>query len=219
MNASLTLKYKKQGLHIILLPEDRVSFGRDQTNDVRLALFPLEEYALQSATADISRKHFEIHRKEDEYWIKDVGSTNGTSLNCIALLSKEKPLLPNQTIDVGGVLELKVIIKNGILWLHRLNNIPQESYLLFPQEISIGNTVENTLCLTEESLREYQAKIFYKREDSSYWIQSQSGKIIIEDQILEKNAPYCMKKETKILLGENILVIFNLFKTKEYLNA
>ena len=219
MNASLTLKYKKQGTHIILLPKEKVSFGRDQTNDVRLALFPLEEYALQAATGDISRKHFSIYRKEDIYYIQDVGSTNGTSLDCIALLSKEKILNPKQTIDVGGVLELKAIIKNKALLLYRLNNVPQESYLLFPKEITIGNAIENTLAFAEEETQDYQAKIFYKEEEETYWIEAQAGKIFAEQTLLQQNIPYCLEKETHILLGDNILMLFNLLKSKEYWNA
>ena len=211
MNASLTLKYKKQAMHIILLPGDKISFGRDQTNDVRLALFPLEEYVLQSATADISRKHFEIYRENNRYWIQDVGSTNGTSLNCIALLTKAKPLSPSHIIDVGGVLEMKIIMKNDTLWLHRINNVPQESYLLFSKEITIGNTEENTLCFTEESTQEYQAKIFYKG-DNTYWIELKKGKILIEQNPLNVDDPCCLEKETQLLLGENILMLFNLLK-------
>lgn len=215
MNASLTLKYKKQGIHIILLPKEKVSFGRDQTNDVRLALFPLEEYALQSATADISRKHFVIYRQNEQYFIQDSLSTNGTSLDCIALLAREKALSSGQIIDVGGVLELKAIIKDKALLLHRLNNVPQESYLLFSHEIYIGTSQENTLSFKEETTQDYQIRILYKEEEETYWIETKEGKVVLEQTPLEPNNPYCLEKETHILLGESILVLFNLLKSKE----
>ena len=52
LNASLTFKKGNDIQHIILLPGKRVTFGRDNSNDIKLALFPLDDVVLQWATAD-----------------------------------------------------------------------------------------------------------------------------------------------------------------------
>lgn len=91
MNASVTFKdYNNKIKHIILLPHEIVSFGRDCQNDITLTLSPVENNVFRVATTDISRRHFIIKRKADCFTIKDCNSTNGTSLNCIALINKEK---------------------------------------------------------------------------------------------------------------------------------
>lgn len=207
MNSSLTLKYKKQILYILLVPKEKITFGRDNTNDVRLALFPLEEYLFQTATADISRRHFMIARTNEGYTIQDIGSTNGTSIDCIALLSKERKLLDGHTIDVGGVLDLKVAQRGKALWLRRITNTPQESYLLFPEEITLGKATGNTLVIPDDFIQNEHAKISY--DGSSYWLDVLEGTTLVNDTLLKVGEHYRLQGEDKIILGENLLLLFN----------
>ena len=48
---------------------DRVLLGRSRECDIRLA------------DANVSRRHAEVHREDESFWIVDLGSTNGTELN------------------------------------------------------------------------------------------------------------------------------------------
>jgi len=55
----------------------------------------------------ISRQHLFVERKNDEYYIEDTGSTNGTRLNGSSITGKGKyPLKDNDIIDLGGALSL-----------------------------------------------------------------------------------------------------------------
>lgn len=53
----------------IPLTGDRVVLGRSRECDVRLT------------DANVSRRHAEVRHEDDEFWIVDLGSTNGTELN------------------------------------------------------------------------------------------------------------------------------------------
>jgi pSer/pThr/pTyr-binding forkhead associated (FHA) protein len=48
---------------------DRVVLGRSRECDIRLA------------DTNVSRRHAEVRREDETYWIVDLGSTNGTELN------------------------------------------------------------------------------------------------------------------------------------------
>jgi pSer/pThr/pTyr-binding forkhead associated (FHA) protein len=48
---------------------DRVLLGRSRECDIRLG------------DANVSRRHAEVRREDDTYWVVDLGSTNGTELN------------------------------------------------------------------------------------------------------------------------------------------
>ena len=48
---------------------DRVLLGRSRECDIRLT------------DTNVSRRHAEVRREDDTYWIVDLGSTNGTELN------------------------------------------------------------------------------------------------------------------------------------------
>jgi hypothetical protein len=63
---------------------------------------------LKPAKADlISRQHLHIERKDNEYYIEDHGSTNGTRLNGSSITGKGSHLLKNNDIiDLGGALSL-----------------------------------------------------------------------------------------------------------------
>jgi len=53
----------------IPLTAERVVLGRSRECDVRLS------------DANVSRRHAEVRHEDDEFWIVDLGSTNGTELN------------------------------------------------------------------------------------------------------------------------------------------
>ena len=211
-NASLIFKHRDITRHIILLPGQEVFFGRDKTNDVKLALFPLEELAFQWATADISRRHFVVRKKNGSYNIQDFGSTNGTSVNCIALLSKEMTLQQKQTIDVGGVLDLEVKFTNDkSLWLQRLTNTPEESYLLFNDAVTIGTSTENTICVENSSIQSNHAKIIY--EDGKYLICgcNQDAEVLIDSSsFATPQTPIEMESGMRITL-EDVEILFKTF--------
>lgn len=202
INSSLIFRYQQQIKHIVLLPGEEVKFGRDSSNDIKLALFPLHEVVYQLATADISRQHFVIRRKKDKYTIQDLGSTNGTSVNCIAVIKQEQCLQHQQTIDIGGVLELKVFLNNGAMWLKRITNTPQESYLLFADEISIGSDDSSVLMLPDNGLNNCQACIRY--QDKRYAISklNEQGKLLVDNVAIEKMQEYWLGNETHITLGD-----------------
>lgn len=63
---------------------------------------------LKPAKADlVSRQHLHVERKDNEYYIEDTGSTNGTRLNGSSITGKGRYLLKNNdTIDLGGALSL-----------------------------------------------------------------------------------------------------------------
>lgn len=61
---------------------------------------------LKPAKADlISRQHLRVESKDNEYYIEDTGSTNGTRLNGSTITGKGRHLLKNNDIiDLGGAL-------------------------------------------------------------------------------------------------------------------
>ena len=202
INASLTFKKGNDFQHIILLPGNQATFGRDNSNDIKLALFPLDDVVLQWATADISRQHFVIVRKDDGYAIRDLESTNGTSINCIALLTKEEYLRDHSVVDVGGVLDLKVNLLADWLWLHRITNTPEESYLLFREKVELGDlcglhTPANCNC-------HHRAQIRY--DGRRYWLEKagndNSSVVLLNDSKLKAGNPLDLKAEDHITLGD-----------------
>jgi hypothetical protein len=76
------------------LRKDRVSIGRLDESDI-----PLSD-------PGVSRRHAEVHRRNGEYVVVDLGSTNGTMVNESAV--SEHTLRPGDRITIGrSVLEFK----------------------------------------------------------------------------------------------------------------
>jgi hypothetical protein len=76
------------------LAKDRVSIGRLDESDIALS------------DPGVSRKHAEVHRRDGEYVVVDLGSTNGTMVN-EAVIS-ERTLRPGDRITIGrSVLEFR----------------------------------------------------------------------------------------------------------------
>ena len=71
-----------------VLHSDEVTMGRTSSNEIVLA------------DANASREHARISRRQDGWWIVDLGSTNGTLVN--EVLVKERRLRDGDTIRVGS---------------------------------------------------------------------------------------------------------------------
>lgn len=67
-----------------------LTIGRDPSNDI----------VLDSASAVVSRRHAEITNKNSQFFIKDLGSFNGTLVND-QRLTAETPLYDNDRIQLG----------------------------------------------------------------------------------------------------------------------
>lgn len=76
-------------------PPRRFSVGKD-----RMLIGRLEECDLVLVDAEVSRRHAEITRKEDAWWITDLQSANGTFVNNTH--TKERRLLSGDRIKVGN---------------------------------------------------------------------------------------------------------------------
>lgn len=69
--------------------------------DVVLGRAPDCDLPVDSARA--SRRHAEVRRQGDRFWVKDLGSTNGTLVNG-ARIQGEHPLHPGDRIGIGDIL-------------------------------------------------------------------------------------------------------------------
>jgi pSer/pThr/pTyr-binding forkhead associated (FHA) protein len=61
---------------------------------------------MQITSQGVSRSHARIVRKDDAYYISDLQSTNGTSVNG-ARISGETKLRHGDTIELGSAVTLK----------------------------------------------------------------------------------------------------------------
>ncbi len=69
--------------------------------DVVLGRAPDCDLPVDSARA--SRRHAEVRRQGDRFWVRDLGSTNGTLVNG-ARIAGEHPLHPGDRIGIGDIL-------------------------------------------------------------------------------------------------------------------
>lgn len=201
INASLVFRDANQLRHMILLPGNEVNFGRDHLNDIQLALFPQQEMVFQLATADISRQHFIIRREEQGYVILDLGSTNGTSVDCVAILKKPRVLKDQEVIDIGGVLDLQVTLRGKILQLQRMTNTPQEAYVLFTGEVTIGSAPDNCIVVTNADVMPYHAKIQYQSKLYTIAPVDQQSKIKVNDTELQPTDTQALCDQSHIWFG------------------
>jgi pSer/pThr/pTyr-binding forkhead associated (FHA) protein len=73
---------------------DTVTLGRD----------PLADVVINDP--EVSRQHARLIRRGDDYFIQDLGSTNGTFLDGQRLAGELVPVAPGQVISVGGNVSL-----------------------------------------------------------------------------------------------------------------
>lgn len=210
-NASLIYRESEELKHVILLPGEKVKFGRDHVNDIRLALYPIQELVFQLATTDISRQHFVVSRKNENYTIRDMDSTNGTSVDCIAVIDKETPLTNGQIVDVGGVLDLRVDVRDKALSLRRVTNTPQESYLLFSDSITLGCSPDDVLTIKGANVSPQHGRIGYHGSTYSISRFNDSATILVNSIPLSPGEQHVLKSETHIAIGE-VDILFKLHK-------
>lgn len=200
-NACLQFKCNQKNNKVFLYPDEQIVFGRDKNNHVKLALHPLEEISFQWATTDISRRHFTIERKEHQFFIRDAGSTNGTSVNCLAVLDKNKALEDKQIIDVGGVLDLETNMFDKNMLLKRISNSPEDSYLIFSNEFTVGTSPESCVFIGK-SVRN-QAIIGYKSDEYYISPSEENSNIYVDGTLIKYGAETALKKEAKISMANN----------------
>lgn len=132
--------------------KDAVCFGKDRSqSDIRLALEPYKPeagYSPQEVEENkrntfglISRLHLKIERQEEQIFIQDAHSTNGTKMNGRALMAS-KVALPNQALlEVGTALRLSTQVlpdQAGIL-IKRPENYPQREHLILWKMVGISD--------------------------------------------------------------------------------
>lgn len=79
------------GKKYIIDAEDGLSMGRDEGNSVIVDL------------DNVSRRHAMVSNRDGKYFVKDLGSTNGTYLNDVEI-HDEQPLRTGDLVKVGGAI-------------------------------------------------------------------------------------------------------------------
>lgn len=93
----------------ITSPAGRVS--RREFAGMRLVIGRLPEVDVHLDDGSVSRRHAEIHHDtSDNWWVRDLGSRNGTLVDGQA--AKEHPIKAGSTIQVGQFI-LKVLAVGG----------------------------------------------------------------------------------------------------------
>jgi hypothetical protein len=87
--ASLLILLGSDTKRVIQLEERDIIIGRGPECDLPLSL------------DNVSREHARVYFRNDEYYIEDLGSTNGTYVNGIRIV--KCALRKNDQIDIGGV--------------------------------------------------------------------------------------------------------------------
>ncbi|MCA8986812.1 MAG: FHA domain-containing protein [Planctomycetaceae bacterium] len=76
---------------LLTLPSPVVTVGRDPNAEIRVN------------STEVSRHHCEIHVRENEVFVKDLGSRNGTFVNGESIF-EEVQLKPGDTLHVGSMV-------------------------------------------------------------------------------------------------------------------
>ena len=95
--------------------------GRDDTSDI---IIP------QSI---MSRRHFEITNRDGEFYISDLGSSNGTELNGLQLQTGQDQIIGSHDLITIKDVKIRLLIKNESLGGNFLQEIPQSP---LPMEMS-----------------------------------------------------------------------------------
>ena len=86
----------------VLLEDELITIGRSSDNTIP---FPDD--------SNISRYHAEIERRDDDFWIIDLGSFNGTTVNG-ERIETDKPLNNGDEILFGGTSKIEIVLSERI---------------------------------------------------------------------------------------------------------
>lgn len=115
----LVLKMGREPERVYTLQTETIRVGRDLSNDIVIQ------------DPEVSRWHLQFHREEGGYAIKDLGSTNGTSVNGVRLTTP-KQLAFNDLIELGSSTRL--------YYVRTLSDVPEtsqsEEVAPFSQDVS-----------------------------------------------------------------------------------
>jgi pSer/pThr/pTyr-binding forkhead associated (FHA) protein len=101
-NYFLVVKMGRESERVYTLQNETIRIGRDLSNDIVVQ------------DPEVSRWHLQLLRQEDGYAIRDLGSTNGTSVNGIRV-GDPKPLHLNDQIELGSTTRLYFVRTLGEL--------------------------------------------------------------------------------------------------------
>ena len=93
---SISVLYPEESRQTVQIPENGLLIGRSSDCDLRLP----DEF--------ISAKHCKIFFENEELFIEDQGSTNGTFIDGIQV-EKRSPLEQGQKVQIG-ITELKIVV-------------------------------------------------------------------------------------------------------------
>ncbi|MBW2606457.1 MAG: FHA domain-containing protein [Deltaproteobacteria bacterium] len=83
----ILLKYKQKVLKKFEIDKDKITIGRHESNDIDIN------------NPAVSKQHARIIKKQGNYLIEDLKSTNGTYLNTVRIISRY--LKDNDVINIG----------------------------------------------------------------------------------------------------------------------
>jgi hypothetical protein len=103
-----TLQAPQNILAKLILPNKQICIIKDESRT-----FGRKDF-LGSLTTDglalIGQKHFEITKKDENFYLKDLESKNGTKINGIKVKGKEVKLSDGDQITVADMLDLTFIV-------------------------------------------------------------------------------------------------------------
>lgn len=111
LNAYLEILWANSPRESLLLEGDSWTIGRDESSDITIS----KKY--------LSRKQCQITKKNNTFYITDLGSSNGTRVNNIPLEPQESQALSSHDIISVKRLKIKFLIKNPALENHNLNSL------------------------------------------------------------------------------------------------
>ncbi len=155
------------------LLQPTISIGRTNDNDV-----PLK-------SPIVSKKHALIFRRGLEYYLKDMGSNNGTNLNQVRLETGSEVVLKNEDVIKIDPFEIKVSLPADVSIAKRPLNIEIVAVrtcrtIRAPRHVAIFMQVQPAgknvaLILDDESARWLIQKIFMGQESQGGWTEMESG--------------------------------------------
>jgi pSer/pThr/pTyr-binding forkhead associated (FHA) protein len=104
------------GIRIVLDPVSHPALAPIQIQDNLFAIgrgeAPFDAYPSELA-AELSRRHARIFCEHDAVYLADLGSTNGTSVNGVAVRTAIVPLREGDVVGLGKALRYRVHLQHG----------------------------------------------------------------------------------------------------------